>query len=85
MLHSCQELVKSKSSIAKPNVNIPRLDLIPDDMAANLIDVCRVLTGYNILLMDGWAAQQHSNRLRVKTANRNNLCPLELRKSNRKS
>ena len=44
-----QGLVTSKARIAKPNVSIPRLELIAGHMVANLTDnVRRALAGYNI-------------------------------------
>jgi hypothetical protein len=50
-----QGLVASKSRIAKPNVNIPRLECITGYMVANLMEnVRRALTGYNIFGAYGW-------------------------------
>ena len=82
-----QGLVTSKSRIAKPNVSIPRLELIAGHMVANLTDnVRRALAGTtSLVLTDGWTAQWLSIGLRIKTVNGNSSCPTELQKYNRKS
>ena len=84
---TAQGLVTSKARIAKPNVSIPRLEHIAGHMVANLIDsFCRTLTGYNIFVAYGWLDSTAAPYwIKSKTVNGNNLCPIELRKSNRKS